>query len=132
MGITVEWDNPEKTIIFCCYRGKWTWEEFFWAARKASDLQDTVHHTVDMILDMRDSVTTPTGVTGRFKEIARISHPNTGTRVLVINADLMRLLFQVFASVYRPAAKKYQVVDSLDQAYALIADLQEQRARGAS
>ena len=61
-----------------------------------------------------------------------IKVPNTGIRVLVINADLMRLLFQVFASVYRPAARKYQVVDSLDDAYALIADLQEQRAQGAS
>ena len=132
MSITVEWDNPERTIIFCAYRDTWTWEEFFDAAQRSSDLQDTVQHTVDMILDMRSSASRMSGVTGKFSEIARISHPNTGIRVLVTNADVMKLLFQVFATVYRPAARKYQVVDSLDKAYALIADLQRQRAMGVS
>jgi len=132
MSITVEWDNPERTIILCTYRDTWTWEEFFGAAQEASDLQDTVQHTVDMVLDMRDSASTPSGVTGKFKEIARISHPNTGIRVLVTDADVMKLLFQVFATVYRPAARKYQVVDSLEKAYALIANLQQQRATGVS
>lgn len=132
MGITVEWDNLEKTIILCTYRDTWTWEEFFWAAQKASALQDTVQHTVDMVLDMRDSASTPSGVTGKFREIARIHHPNTGIRVLVTHTDVIKVLFQVFASVYRPAARKYQVVDSLEKAYALIADLQQQRATGVS
>ena len=132
MSISVEWDNPEQNIILCTYRDTWTWEAFFGAVQTASDLQDTVHHMVDMILDMRYSASIPSGVKGKFSEIARISHPNTGIRVLVTHTDVIKVLFQVFASVYRPAARKYQVVDSLDKAYTLIADLQQQRAMGVS
>ena len=131
MSITVEWDNPEQTIIMCAYKGTWTWAEFTETTQKATDMQNMVDHTVYMILDMRDG-TTPPNVAGKLREIARINQPNVGRRVLVTNSHVLKMFYQIFASVYRPAARQYEMVNSMEEAYAIIEELRAQHQETAS
>jgi hypothetical protein len=126
MAITIEWDNNEQTALLCEYRDKWTWEEFFAAGEKSMDMQNQVGHKVDLILDMRET-TIPNGVALKFRKIANIKTPNTGILVLVTNSDMVRMLFNLFTNMYSPAAKKYQIVNSIDKARFLILEARSMR-----
>ena len=126
MAITIEWDSNEQTSLLCEYRDKWTWEEFFAAGQKSTDMKNQVNHKVDLILDMSET-TIPNGVALKFRKIANLKTPNTGILVLVTNSDMVRMLFNLFTNIYSPAAKKYQIVNSIDKARFLILEARSKR-----
>jgi hypothetical protein len=55
MGITVAWDNPEKTILRYVHYGGWTWAELDAAVTEARRLFRSVTHPVHVIIDLRES-----------------------------------------------------------------------------
>jgi hypothetical protein len=55
MGITVAWDNPEKTILRYVHYGGWTWAELDAAVAEARHRFRSVTHPVHVIIDLRES-----------------------------------------------------------------------------
>jgi hypothetical protein len=94
MGISVEWDNSEKTIVRFDYSGKWTWDEFYTYVKQANELMDTVDYRCVSIVDMSKSRYLPPGAAVHIRNIIRqsMSHNNSGITVF-INADTIVKMF---------------------------------------
>jgi hypothetical protein len=52
MGISVVWDNAEKTVIRYVFNGSWNWHDFRTAVASSDLMLDTVTHITDFILDV--------------------------------------------------------------------------------
>ncbi len=59
MSISVQWDNPEQTIVRWDFDGEWTWEMFRKAQYASNQLILSVRHRVDIIGDVTRSPSTP-------------------------------------------------------------------------
>ena len=54
MGVQVEWDNIEQTVLRYTVAGRWTWEDFYVARDHARHLADLAPVTrVNSIIDIR-------------------------------------------------------------------------------
>lgn len=87
MGIYVEWDNVDKTIIRYIFEGAWTWYDFRAAIAVADRLLDTVTHTADVILDVTNGQGgVPANALINMHEILDNIHPRLG-RVIFTGRD---------------------------------------------
>lgn len=97
MGITVDWDNAEKTVVRFIYSGNWTWEEFYTTIRNANALMDTVDKPCVSIIDMRDSKFMPAGALVHIRNVIRMSmsHNNSGISVFLDAQLIVKAMIEV-------------------------------------
>ena len=50
MKISIVWDDPDQTIIYCSYEGEWVLEEYLAALNQGVRLMRSVDHPVDVIV----------------------------------------------------------------------------------
>jgi len=137
MGIDVIWDNEAKTIIRYVYDGRWTWEDFDKARALAVQLEDTVPHQVDAIVDVQKSSVLPTGTITRAREVggtAPVLNPKEGISVIVGAGAFVRSIYDVLRKVYPELIRRRGLffAKSLDEARAIIAQHVAQRTSTAS
>lgn len=120
MSIKVVWDNPEQTIIRFIYDGPWTIDELHMAMEQAWSLQDKVQHTVNTIVDVRQSGLVPQGILSQGRPLLGHHHPNQEKTVIVGANTLIRALFHTCQKIYTPAIRNYTLVETLDEAYELL------------
>lgn len=118
MPITVEWDNPEKTIIRQTYTGSWTWDDLEKASDQVNALQDTVDHRVHLLADLRNGKTLPENPIKQAANVHR-NHPNNGKVVIVGGNLVVRGLFRMIAKVYPVLGATLNFVDTFEEAYAI-------------
>jgi hypothetical protein len=129
MGITVIWDNEDKTAICIVYRQPWTWQDFDAAVKQMLTLLDSMSHKVDIIFDIREGGTPPAGAMLRFKRVATINHPNGG-KLIFVSSRFLTVLIEGIISVLAKAfsgvwqAPDFSFVSTLEEARRL---LREQR-----
>ena len=118
MGIVVEWDNPEQTIIRFAYSGQWTFGDLFDAMQVSRDMMDSVNHPVHGIVDMQDSKLMPNGVLSLGRNVTMRKHPNQGRTIIVGASGFARTLYDVYRKVYRSTFDEsaYGFAASLDEA----------------
>ena len=118
MGITVQWDNSEQTIIRFIYTGAWSFGDLFDAMHDARTLMDTVDHTVHGIIDMRESKLMPNGALSLGRNVTMRKHPNQGRSVIIGASGFVRTLYDVYRKVYRTTFDEsaYSFANSLEEA----------------
>lgn len=102
MGIQIDWDNDQRSIVRFVYQGKWTWEEFYSKIDEANQLMDTVSYSCVSIIDMRESNFLPAGAAIHIRNVIRksMSHNNSGISVF-LQADLIvRVMIDVLRRSY--------------------------------
>ncbi|MCA0458964.1 MAG: hypothetical protein LCI00_33755 [Chloroflexi bacterium] len=126
MGISVVWDNPERTIIRFIYNGQWSLDNFYQALNESHQMMDSVDFRVGIIIDMENSKLVPNGVLSHGKNVSMRKHQNQGKSVIVGAGGLVRTLFDVYRKVYRTSFDDtaYHFVSNLDEARTLL--LQQQ------
>lgn len=87
MPVEFAWDNDEKTVVRVVTVMPWNWNDFHKAMRRASFLLDTVHHDVDLLIDLRQSVKLPAGALGHIRSLGAAIHPNNPDRAVIIGLD---------------------------------------------
>lgn len=120
MGISIGWDNEEKTIMRFEYVGEWTWESFYENIEAANHLMDTVNHPVVSIIDMSASNHLPFGAGVHIRNVIRMSqsHNNSGISVFY-NADrIVQAMIDVLKKSYPEilAATQWYYAKSLEEA----------------
>src|SRR5215213_10453501 len=122
MGITVEWDNPEKTILRYIYVGQWNLDNFYHALQESREMMDTVDHRVGVIIDVQNSKLVPNGVLSHGKNVSLRKHHNQGKSIIVGASGFVRTLFDVYKKVYRTSFDEaaYAFVSTLDDARNLL------------
>lgn len=115
MGITAEWDNPEKTVILFTNAGNQTWEEFFAGVKKVNEMINSVDHKVDLIIDGRELKSIPPSAMTHFRNALNTLPPTT--RVIgVVNNPFVRAIGNVMQKISKT---KMISVSTLEEARAI-------------
>ena len=121
MPISVEWENPEQTIMRWTLSGPWTWDEYRQAQTVSHSLLRSVTHPVDVIADMRDAPTLPRDAFSRFKETEVGLPANRSRVILVTNSMFVRSMAVTFNQVFLNRPTQFELVASIEEAHALLA-----------
>lgn len=116
MGITAEWDNPEKTVILFTNSGDQDWNEFFAGVKKVNEMIRSVDHNVDLIIDGRDLGSIPPSAMTHFRN-ALNSLPPTTRVIGVVTSPFIRAIGNVMQKI---AKTKMISVSTLEEARAIV------------
>ncbi|GAB5491196.1 MAG: hypothetical protein Phog2KO_14110 [Phototrophicaceae bacterium] len=102
MGVEIQWDNDEKTIMHFIYEGRWTWKEFYTKIDEANQLMDTVPHPCVSIIDMQKSRYLPSGAALHISNVIRqsMSHNNSGISVFLQADMIVQIMIDVLKEIY--------------------------------
>jgi hypothetical protein len=119
VGLVVNWDNEEKTVIHQSDDGEWTWDEFHAAQRQINQMIDSVHHKVDVIIDTQSNRRgkLPPNASLHFRNAFRNRHPNTGLIVVVGMHPFVQIMVKIVSAVTRSNA--IAMVSTVEKARAL-------------
>ncbi|MEO8606269.1 MAG: hypothetical protein ABI690_00180 [Chloroflexota bacterium] len=129
MPVHIQWDNPEKSIIMARYEGRWTWEEFYQAAKDCEALAATVPHQINIIADMVDGFLPQGAPFGHAQKVASHNGPQMGFIVVVSGSRFIQGLMNVSARVVPVWREKYRAANSVEEARRMI---EEERRKLAS
>ncbi|MDX1993163.1 MAG: hypothetical protein SF029_12290 [bacterium] len=109
MGISVVWDNAEKTILRYDIQGAWTWDEL----RAAMDeiftrMDESPVPRIGTIANFVEGVKVPGDAVRRVGEFTGRGHPRAGLTVIVGAGFLLKT---AFAGLKRAAALAGKSVD---------------------
>jgi hypothetical protein len=111
MAINVAWDSPEHRAVLYVFDAEWTWDE-------------SVDHTVHIILDGRQVRKMLGNITGRMHEFSPLIHPRLGL-IILVGADMWaEIILSLFYRKYGQnlvGLKGVRCVLTLDDARALVA-----------
>lgn len=124
MPITLEWDNPEKTIIHMKVEGRWTWDEMYQSSIDGYKMLDSVPHRVCSLLDFTQAQGIPSNAITHARNMMNKQHPRTGLTVMVGVSPLFLNLWRVFVRVYMLFAREqdFTFAGSLEEARTIIAE----------
>ncbi len=120
MPVFVQWDNPERTIIFIRYE-QWTWDDFYDALRESASMAATANHSVDIIADLADGVVPKGGTLSHAAASLKQSDEHVRLIVLVTSNRFVQSLLDMSSRILPDIKKKYRIVSSVDLARQLIA-----------
>jgi len=120
MGIRIEWDNEEKTIILHIYEGLWTLQDYYALIDENRRQIDSVGHRVDIINDLRKMAVLPPDIAAGIRYAVRHAHPNEGLNIIVASPDYVRLLIDAINKAL-DAVTEVIHTDTIDKARAIIA-----------
>lgn len=121
MGITLVWEDDEKTILRHIYDGQWTTADLYRAIDESRRLLLEVKHPVDLIIDMRTSADPPSGVLPAYQHADRQKPDNQRLVVMVQTGKVMQTINRVTGKVAPKTAQNRVLVDTMEEAFALIA-----------
>jgi hypothetical protein len=121
MGINVNWDNEEKTILCHTYDHGWTTEDLYNAVDENRRLLLGLNHEVDLIVDMSVSGTPPAGVLTAYQYAERQVPPNQGIVVMVEPGAVMQPFNRIIDNLAPTISKNRTVVNTLEEAREFIA-----------
>ncbi len=119
--VTVEWNNPEKTIILLKMVDPWNWEEFYLAQDEIMLMTETVSHRISFIIDVSQARNIPTNTMTHFRNLSLIHHPQHQIIVSVGSGALMTALGQILMKLVPSLSKRVYTAADFAEAYAIIA-----------
>ena len=128
MPIHLVWDNDDKTILRQVYDGQWTVDDFNEAVVRNVEIQATVSHPVDVITDLRHSTTqTRIMIAAVARHMERHVPPNQRL-VIMVGADaFLKIIARISRTLAPRTAKNAHMVDTIEEAYAIIRQTAEER-----
>ncbi len=123
MGVTVQWDNPEKTIIRFNYDAHWVWDDVHHAVDIAFVMIEEIEHEVASILDMTDSLGMPPNALAHARTLTRHQHPRIAMQVTVGGNRFVKLMTDAFVRMYGTLGGRVSTyfVNTVEEARYLIA-----------
>jgi hypothetical protein len=119
MPITVEWGNAEQSIVVIRYEGRWDGKDVHTALDQVFDMLSTVDHTVDFIVDMSQSKSTPTNLLAAAGRVERRA-PNTGRTVIVAVNTYLKAIADIARYVAPKTVGRTYFVKTLEEAYEVL------------
>lgn len=126
MPVTVDWNNESQSILLVTHEAHWTWEEMFQAYQNGLLKVRSVSHPVHIIIDHSREVDPPTNFAEMLPRFAALPiPPHVGLIIQVGTKGATRIGTELFSLMYR----KLQIVDVIEDAYALIKVHEERRSK---
>jgi hypothetical protein len=117
---TVEWLNPEQTILIQRFIGEYGVAEYQQVATETAKLLKTVDHPVDIILDFTEGHARKENFLASLGSIERKVQPNQRLLVVIKASSLLKNLATGMQSVAPKATDNMHFVETLEQALHLI------------
>lgn len=123
-GITVSFDNPEKTIIRWNFWGRWTWDDWRISTNRMLELRASVSDMpcVPSIFDFKHGGSMPMGALSHGRATIELMAPQDYL-VIAHASGFIRSLFEVFQMLNPSLSRKVYLVDTVKDARLLIAEL---------
>lgn len=102
MSVSVEWNNPDQTVMRFIFEPPWDWSAFHEAVLQSHVLLNQVKHSVVRIFDVREYEHLPTEALEEAKHMQEKLHPYFHPTVIVLGAKpLARSIGELFRGVYQ-------------------------------
>jgi len=99
MGIKVNWDNKEQTIIRYDFEGNWNWHDFDQAVERSFTMTESVSHLVHVIMNFQKSKSTPDGAILYLKRKLAALPSNRGQIAIVGNCKTLETSLNMLARI---------------------------------
>jgi len=132
MPVQTVFDDDEKTIFRVIYSGRWQVQEAHLANQEGNALLDTIDHKADQIWDFTQSAGIPRDFLSFLRStVTRGHHPNmTEVTIVAGMGGLGNTFLNLLKNVTRsPLLEPVYLVDTVDQAYAKLAEVREKRLK---
>jgi hypothetical protein len=126
MGIQLNWENDERTVLCHVYDGVWTVNDFYIAMDESRHLLLSVEHPVDLIIDMRTAAGPPPAVLPAYKYADKQVPPNQRLIVMIKTGGMMKAFNRMVGRIAPKVTKNRYVVDDLEKARHLLTQYQAQ------
>jgi len=124
MGVSVEWEDKDSTIVHLTYSGRWTTEEMHSAGLQSLLMVRSVKHPVYVINDFSKSETLPVGVLWQARQLNQMRAPNWAASILITEDTLAINLLELFGLIYlSQRRKRLFAVRTLEEAVKIIDQL---------
>ena len=121
MPIQNQWDNAQKTILRNIYEGEWDLEDLYMSQEAMAEKLDSVDHGVDVIVDLRESMSVPRSFLPHMRRMNDKAHPNTRRLILVGANPIMTALFNMARKIYRRnEERQISMCHTLEEAYRIL------------
>jgi hypothetical protein len=121
MGVTVSWDNDQKTIICYDFHGRWTWEDFYASTAQAFAMTRNVTHRVDVICLIHPGAVLPANAMYHFRQAMVNAPHNRGATVIVGGSGFIKRLVKIFRNFNKRLGERVMIADTMDEARMLLA-----------
>ena len=122
MGISVAWDNEEKTALRLDFEGPWPWVEYDTAVDTASAMIESVGRAVDVIHNLLAGPNLPPDKPLlHLRRMVHLLSKNTIFNVVVGGAPTVQAALPMFFQVFAEVGQRFTFAPSLDAARATLA-----------
>jgi hypothetical protein len=128
MHIHYRWDDEQKTLLLLSLEDGWTWVEYHDVAREITGMIRELGYMVDLIVDNSAKIPFPSGsALSHLREITRLIPDNLATIVLVGSNPVIKTINQILFRLVPTVAEITFMVDTREEAYAVIAQRRAKR-----
>jgi hypothetical protein len=121
MPVQVRWYDEAQTIVLYEIQGNWTWDELYPEYTRAIQMEKSVPHRVDVLIDMRRSGRLPLNVLTHMKRFSDHQPYNIGLSIVITESQFVRALYQAGCKFYSGIGRYFAVAPSPEEALAMIA-----------
>ena len=119
MNIEIGWEDAAHTLIRHTYSGDWNWEQFYTKlAQRPADLG--INDGVLMIIDVRGITSFPSDMILHLREAAKMAEVTDDLIIVIANSSTLTTLFHLFVRVYNRIGRRLRLVNTEEEAYALL------------
>lgn len=116
MGISIQWDNDEKTLIYVHATANRSLTEAYEAIRQINELVAEVPHPVDIIVYIEKTIRLSPNYSYHFQQLADGFHPRV-RRIAAVSPDLFTMdLMRLQEASHIPAVVEFKTLPTLEQA----------------
>lgn len=120
MTVTVRWLDEQQTIVLYELSEDWTWSELYPAFEQALDMEHSVQHRVDVILELPPLLGIPPNAVSNIINIAQKQPANLRLSVFLTRRGYIKALLNVAAHLSPTVHDFYRFAETVDDAVALI------------
>lgn len=120
MPITSSWYDDKKTLIYAQFEGYWDLNDYFQMVETNGKMVETQAHTVNIILDLRPTLTRPLNLLSAARHVEKKWPENQGV-VCVVGANQYLKSIVGIARRFAPkAVGQTYFMSTMDEAFSFI------------
>lgn len=122
MGIEIQWDNTEETVLVITYSLGWTWEDADQALQRAAQHLNRAKHIIHLITIFPPGNRLPVGsVLPRMVATYQLmTHPRLGFSLVVSESRTVRVFIDIMRRTKPVLMQRVEIFRTLDEARARV------------
>jgi hypothetical protein len=117
MAVTIEWDNPSKTILHYRFVDDWTWNGYLEQLQSGREMMASVSHDVCILNDMTQMKNLPPNFITLARSVIGTRPENTGLAIFVSTSAFFKTMHRVLGEVIPEVPTHYLLVTNEAEAY---------------